>query len=91
MHQRTVRRCAAALALSAALLLAAARPAAARDFDVFETGMRWLAVLFDLSPARQAPQGQALSAPENKSGAQDPSQTVVPDGKGLGVDPNGAP
>jgi hypothetical protein len=89
MHQRTVRRCAAALAISAALLLSGARPAAARDFDVFERGMRWLAALLDLPAARQAPQGQ--STPQNKSGALDPDQKVLPDGKGLGVDPNGAP
>ena len=89
MHQRTVHRCAAALALSAALLIAGARPAAARDFDVFERGMRWLAALLDLPAARQ--EGPSMPASQNKSGSLDPGQKVLPDGKGLGVDPNGAP
>jgi hypothetical protein len=93
MHQRTVHRCAAVLALSAALALAGARPAAAQDFDVFERGMRWLAALLDMdtSLARQAPESQTMTSSLNKSGTPGPGTTVVPGDKGLGVDPNGNP
>jgi hypothetical protein len=91
MHQRTVHRCAAVLALSAALALAGARPAAAQDFGVFERGMRWLAALLDRPLAGQAPENQATASSLNKSGAPGPGTTVVPGDKGLGVDPNGNP
>jgi hypothetical protein len=91
MHQRTVHRFAAVLALSAALALAGARPAAAQGFEVFERGMRWLAALLDMPPARQAPESRAMPSSANKSEPLDPGQKVIPDGKGLGVDPNGNP
>jgi hypothetical protein len=91
MHQRTVHRFAAVLALSAALALAGARPAAAQGFEVFERGMRWLAALLDMPPARQAPESRAMPSSANKSEPLDAGQKVIPDGKGLGVDPNGNP
>lgn len=91
MHQRTVPRFVAMLALSATLALAGARPAAAQGFGAFERGMRWLAALLDMPLARQAPESQAVPSSPSKSGTPDPGQTVVPGDKGLGVDPNGAP
>jgi hypothetical protein len=91
MHQRTVHRFAAALALSAILALAGARPASAENFGIFERGVRWLSALLDMPLVRQAPESQALPSSLSKSGAPAPGETVVPDGKGLGVDPNGAP
>lgn len=95
MRRRIVHRGFAVLAVAAALALAGARPAAAApDAEppgLFARGWHWLAAVWDLPLARQAPEAQALilAASPNKSQDPSPGIKVIPGDKGLGVDPNG--
>jgi hypothetical protein len=80
MDRRLVHRGLATLALTAALAIAGARPAAAQDLGLFARGMRWLAAFWS-APAPAARE-------ENHGGPQSVWGASEVD-KGLGVDPNG--
>ena len=92
MRKRIVHRGITVMALTATLALAGAYPAAAQDLGIFERGLRWLSSLWEMPVAQQPAAGnsaQTRAAAHTGSGTADPSGTVVPDDKGLGVDPNG--
>jgi hypothetical protein len=98
MRRRIVHRGLALLAVAAALALAGARPAAAAPAaaeppGLVARGWHWLAALWDLPSATQAPEAQAvtLTASPNKSQDLSPGIRIIPGDKGLGVDPNGNP
>jgi hypothetical protein len=81
MHTKRMDRGIAVLALTAALALAGARPAAAQPQEAgfFERGLRWIATILEMPAERRAPE------PTRRTSALD---KVLSD-KGLGVDPNG--
>jgi hypothetical protein len=79
MDRRLVHRGLATLALTAALAVAGARPAAAQDLGLFARGMRWLAAFWSAPAPVQ----------EDKGGPQSVWSTSSDVDKGLGVDPNG--
>jgi hypothetical protein len=92
MSKQIVRRGITVLALTAALALAGAHPAAAQDLGLFERGMRWLTSFLAMPAAQQERTGnsaQTQTVPQKSSGTTDPTGKVVPGDKGLGVDPNG--
>lgn len=98
MSKRIVHRGITVLALTTALALAGAHPAAAQDLGLFERGLRWLSSLWDMPVAQQpavehGAQMRTAAAGHSTSSTTDPNQgggqTVVPGDKGLGVDPNG--
>ena len=94
MSKRIVRRGITVLALTSALALAGAHPAAAQDLGLVERGLRWLSSLWDLPVAQQPAPGHGAQMRTATTGAStgsttDPNQKTVPGDKGLGVDPNG--
>jgi hypothetical protein len=80
MDRRLVHRGLAILALTAALAVAGARPAAAQDLGLFARGMRWLAAFWSAPAPAQEDRGGPQSVWSASSSEMD---------KGLGVDPNG--
>jgi hypothetical protein len=81
MQSTKIDRGIAVLALTAALALAGARPAAAQPQEAgfFERGLRWIASILEMPMERRAPEPARMTSAVDK---------VLSD-KGLGVDPNG--